>query len=155
MFEFWVKYFTAVYLSTVIDWSFVKICILLLGKNNKNKILTLLELIIGISYEKDLIIIYSYFTGPEDGGRDSGLRTSSSTSALLREDKQEPVVVRPYGATSSAPPVLPQHLPVTFTEGPGKVKVPHHHTSTFYLRLTSINNLFSFCLSGCSEDSYS
>ncbi|XP_046718284.1 histone deacetylase complex subunit SAP130b isoform X2 [Silurus meridionalis] len=53
-------------------------------------------------------------TGHEDGGRDSGLGSS------LRDDKQEPVVVRPYGATSSAPPSLSQHLPVAFTEGPGK-----------------------------------
>ncbi|MCJ8740413.1 hypothetical protein PDJAM_G00058800 [Pangasius djambal] len=59
-------------------------------------------------------------TGHEDGGRDSGLASSSSAAAPLRDDKQEPVVVRPYGATSSAPPLLPQHIPVTFTEGPGK-----------------------------------
>ncbi|XP_026790803.3 histone deacetylase complex subunit SAP130b isoform X2 [Pangasianodon hypophthalmus] len=59
-------------------------------------------------------------SGHEDGGRDSGLASSSSAAAPLRDDKQEPVVVRPYGATSSAPPSLPQHIPVTFTEGPGK-----------------------------------
>ncbi|KAF5895509.1 histone deacetylase complex subunit, partial [Clarias magur] len=59
--------------------------------------------------------------GHDDGGRDSGLAPSSSAAPPpLRDDKQEPVVVRPYGATSSAPQSLTQHLPVTFTEGPGK-----------------------------------
>ncbi|XP_060753863.1 histone deacetylase complex subunit SAP130b isoform X2 [Neoarius graeffei] len=58
--------------------------------------------------------------GHEDSGRDVGVASSSSTAVPLRDDKHEPVVVRPYGATSSAPPSLPQHLPVTFTEGPGK-----------------------------------
>lgn len=59
-------------------------------------------------------------TGHEDGGRDSGIVSSSSAAGPIRDDKQEPVVVRPYGAMPSALSSLPQHLPVTFTEGPGK-----------------------------------
>ncbi|XP_060743950.1 histone deacetylase complex subunit SAP130b isoform X1 [Tachysurus vachellii] len=59
-------------------------------------------------------------TGHEDSGRDSGLASSSSTATPLRDEKQEPVVVRPYGPTSSASPLLSQHIPVTFTEGPNK-----------------------------------
>ncbi|KAK2831781.1 hypothetical protein Q7C36_016867 [Tachysurus vachellii] len=43
-----------------------------------------------------------------------------STATPLRDEKQEPVVVRPYGPTSSASPLLSQHIPVTFTEGPNK-----------------------------------
>ncbi|KAK3560775.1 hypothetical protein QTP86_019470, partial [Hemibagrus guttatus] len=58
----------------------------------------------------------------ENSGRDPGLASSSSAAAPLRDEKQEPVVVRPYGPTSSATPSLPQHIPVTFTEGPGKVR---------------------------------
>ncbi|XP_058269228.1 histone deacetylase complex subunit SAP130b isoform X2 [Hemibagrus wyckioides] len=58
--------------------------------------------------------------GHEDSGRDSGLASSSSAATPLRDEKQEPVVVRPYGPTSSATPSLPQHIPVTFNEGPSK-----------------------------------
>lgn len=84
------------------------------------------------------------------GGHDESHAPSSSAAAGLRDDKQETVVVRPYpqpqahGPAPSAPPQLAQHLPLqpgpttsipaasntsahlpqgiplTFTEGPGK-----------------------------------
>ncbi|XP_062872690.1 histone deacetylase complex subunit SAP130b [Trichomycterus rosablanca] len=60
--------------------------------------------------------------GHDDAKRDVNLAPFSSTALPLRDDKQEPVVVRPYGAPSSIPHSLTQHLPVTFTEGHGKVQ---------------------------------
>uniref|UniRef100_A0A3B4BV19 Sin3A-associated protein b n=1 Tax=Pygocentrus nattereri TaxID=42514 RepID=A0A3B4BV19_PYGNA len=88
--------------------------------------------------------------GHDESSRDVDHAPSSSAAAALRDDKQETVVVRPYpqpqihGSASTAPPPLAQHLalqpgatvsapatsntsahlpqgvPLTFPEGPGK-----------------------------------
>ncbi|KAL6471624.1 hypothetical protein MHYP_G00202740 [Metynnis hypsauchen] len=88
--------------------------------------------------------------GHDESNRDVDHAPSSSATAALRDDKQETVVVRPYpqpqvhgavstaptplaqhlalqpGATASAPATsntsahLPQGVPLTFPEGPGK-----------------------------------
>uniref|UniRef100_A0AAR2L933 Sin3A-associated protein b n=1 Tax=Pygocentrus nattereri TaxID=42514 RepID=A0AAR2L933_PYGNA len=63
--------------------------------------------------------------GHDESSRDVDHAPSSSAAAALRDDKQETVVVRPYPqpqihATSNTSAHLPQGVPLTFPEGPGK-----------------------------------